>query len=74
MMTGENDMSKNLIGVKYKTRGKHPRLCTVVDKLETYNSKGELVKTRYVSEHTFLGQTVTDRDVLDITILRGEIE
>ena len=74
MMIGENDMSKNLICVKYKTRGKHPRLCTVVDKLETYNSKGELVKTRYVSEYTFLGQTVTDRDVLDITILRGEIE
>lgn len=66
-------MIKNLIGVKYKTRGKHPRLCTVVDKLETYNSKGELVDTRYVSEHTFLGQIVTNRDVLEISILMGRV-
>jgi hypothetical protein len=46
----------------------------VVDKLETYNGKGELVKTRYVSEHEFLGQTVTDNDVVPVTILRGRID
>jgi hypothetical protein len=65
---------QNLIGVVYKTRHKHPRICTVVDKLETYNSKGALVKTRYVSEHEFLGQTVTDNDVVPTTILRGRID
>ena len=65
---------QNLIGVVYKTRGKHPKICTVVDRLETYNSKGELVKTRYVSEHEFLGQTVTDNDVVPVTILRGRID
>ena len=66
-------MSDNLIGKKFKTRGKHPRLCTVVDKWETYNQAGELVRTRYVAEHEFLGQTVTDYDVPDITILRGKV-
>lgn len=65
---------ENLIGVVYKTRGKHPRLCTVVDKLDTYNSKGELARTRYVSEHEFLGQIVTNSDVCRVTILRGKVE
>lgn len=65
---------ENLIGVVYKTRGKNPKICTVVDKLDTYNSKGEVVKTRYVSEHDFLGQTVTDSDVARSTILMGKIE
>ncbi len=59
---------------QYKPRGrKHPKLCTVVDVLKTYNKAGELVKTRYVSEHEFLGQTVIDRDVCETTILRGEV-
>jgi len=65
---------ENLIGVIYKTRGKYPKLCTVVDKLDTYNSKGELVRTRYVSEHEFLGQIVTNSDVCRVTILRGKVE
>ena len=65
---------ENLIGVVYKTRHKHTRTCTVVDKLETYNGKGELVKTRYVSEHEFLGQTVTDNDVSPTTILMGRTD
>lgn len=65
---------ENLIGVVYKTRHKHPKVCTVVDKLETYNTKGELVKTRYVSEHDFLGQKVIDNDVTRSTILMGRID
>lgn len=67
-------MNDNLIGRKFKTRGKHPKICTVVDKWETYNQAGELVKTRYVAEHEFLGQTVVTYDVLCVTILRGEIQ
>lgn len=61
------------IGTKYKTSGKHPKLCTVVDVLRTYNSAGDLVKLRYVSEHEFLGQTVTDYDVPDAAIAKGKI-
>lgn len=62
------------IGTKYKTRGKAPRICTVIDVLRTYNSIGQLVKLRYVSQHEFLGQLVTDWDVVDATIAIGEIK
>jgi hypothetical protein len=61
------------IGQKFATRGKHPRICTVTDILKTYNSKGELVKIRYVAEHDFLGQIVTDHDVVETTIAMGAI-
>lgn len=64
----------NLIGVNYLSYGKHKRLCTVVDKWQTYNSKGELVKTRYVSTHDFLGQVVFDYDVCEVTILRNMVQ
>lgn len=59
------------IGTQFKTRGKHPRLCTVIDILKTYNSKNELVQTRYVATHDFLGQLMTDKDVCTTTIARG---
>lgn len=62
------------IGTKYKTRGKHPKLCIVIDVLKTYNSQGELVKLRYVSSHDFLGQKVIDWDVVDATIAMGKID
>lgn len=59
------------IGTQYRTRGKRKDLCTVIDILKTYNSKGELVKTRYVSTHDFMGQTVTSYDVVATTIAMG---
>jgi hypothetical protein len=59
------------IGQQYKTRGKYPRLCTITDILRTYNSKADLVQIRYVSEHEFAGQIVTDRDVIETTIAMG---
>ncbi len=61
------------IGTQFKTRGKAPRLCTVTDILKTYNSAGELVKTRYVAQHDFMGQKVNDYDVVAITIAMGLI-
>jgi hypothetical protein len=61
------------IGTMYKSRGKSPRVCTVTDILTTYNSKGELVKTRYVSTHEFMGQTVTEYDVPASAISMGLI-
>ncbi len=63
--------NKYSIGTHYTTRGKNPRICTVVDILKTYNSKGDLVRVRYVSTHQFAGQTVTDYDVIPATIARG---
>ena len=62
------------IGQQFKTRGKHPRLCTVTDIWRTYDAKGELVKLRYVATHEFMGQTMTDYDVVDATIAMGAIE
>jgi hypothetical protein len=64
---------KFAIGTKYTPRGKDYQ-ATVVDILKTYNSAGELVRIRYVSTHTFLGQTVTDQDVIETTIARGNPE
>lgn len=46
------------IGTKFKTRGKHGRVCTVVDIYKTYNSKNELVHVEYQTEHEFCGQIV----------------
>lgn len=60
------------IGTMFLTRGKAPRLCTVTDILKTFNSAGELVKVRYVATHQFMGQTVTDIDVVGTTISLGK--
>lgn len=62
------------IGQQYKTMGKHPRVCTVIDIHKTYDSKGEMVKLRYVSQHEICGQLVIDTDVVETTILRGLIK
>lgn len=71
----KNDVQpKFAIGHQYTTRGKQKTLCTVTDILKTYNAKGELVKTRYVSTHMFLGQLVTDHEVPEVTLLRAEFD
>ena len=61
------------VGQRFKTGGKNPRVCTIVDILRTVNLAGECVKLRYVATHAFCGQTVTDHDVLDVTIAKGLI-
>ena len=48
------------IGTKYRPVRKHTYDCVVTDVLTTTNSKGEIVKIRYVAEHEFCGQVVTD--------------
>lgn len=62
------------IGTLFKTRGKHPRVCIVTDIHTTRDSRGEIVKIRYVATHEFAGQTVTNSDVVDTTIAMGLIE
>jgi hypothetical protein len=59
------------IGTQFKTRGKHPRLCTIIDIHRTYNSKDELVRVGYVATHDFNGQTVMERDICATTIKMG---
>lgn len=41
--------------------------------MNTYNSKGELVKLCYVSQYEFCGQLMTDWDVAEASIALGEI-
>ena len=60
-----------LPGTTFKTRGRNPRLCTVIDVLVTYNLAGERVKSRYVATHELAGQAVTDYDVVETTIAMG---
>lgn len=59
------------IGQKYILRGKRQDICTVIDIHKTFNNAGELVKLRYVSQHNFIGQKMTDYDVTDTAIARG---
>jgi hypothetical protein len=61
------------IGTEYMTRGKHPRKCRVIDVWKTYNSAGELVHTRYVTEHEFCSQMVREFDVVQTTIAMGRV-
>ena len=62
------------IGTQFRTRGKYPRLCTVVDIHRTYNSDNELVKTRYVATHMLSSQIITDYDVVETTIAMGLVK
>ena len=59
------------IGQKFKTRGKHPRICTITDILRTYNAADELVSIRYTATHDFCGQTVSETNICDATIAMG---
>jgi len=59
------------VGTKFMSGGKHPRLCTVTDFLTTTNLKGEVVSTRYVATHRFMGQTIVDANVNDVAIAKG---
>jgi hypothetical protein len=59
------------IGTKYKPRGKHANVCTITDHLTVTNSKGEIVKVYYQSEHLFCEQIVTNYEVVDTTIAIG---
>jgi hypothetical protein len=45
--------------------------CTVVDFEVTRNLAGEIVRARYVTSHSFLGQTILERDVVQTTIDRA---
>ena len=65
---------KYKLGTQFITRGKNPKLCTVIDIHKTYNYANELVKIRYVCVHTFMGQNITDQNVPQTTIDRSEIQ
>jgi hypothetical protein len=61
------------IGVKFLSGGKNKRICTVIDILKTYNHKKELVKTTYIEQHDFLGQTIKS-EVVGVSVQRGNFD
>jgi hypothetical protein len=67
-------MADIAIGTTFLSGGKNKKLCTVNEIFKTYNSRGELVKVRYSAIHLFMGQTVTEHDIVETTILRGLVE
>lgn len=61
------------IGLKFiRPHTKRKDVETITDILKTYNSKGELVRTRYVATHDFMGQMITDGDIVIVSIQRAE--
>ena len=60
------------IGTQFTMRtGKVSHLCTVSDQLTVTNARGEVVRRYYHATHPFMGQTLTDHDVVDTTIARN---
>ena len=62
------------IGTLYLSRGKHKRLCKVIDYHVTTNLTGEIVRRRYVATNECLGQIVTDADVPESSVAMGVFE
>jgi len=63
-------------GTKFTKRGKANvgRVYTVVDCQVTFNQSGAVVQQRYIATTNYLGQKLTDSDVLQTTIDMGVIE
>ncbi len=61
------------IGTQFKTRGKAPKLCTVVDIHSTFDINGKWVKTRYIATHDFAGQEIK-AEYVATSILMGMIK
>ncbi len=62
------------VGTKFTLRGKTrkgDREATVVDYHVTRNLAGDVVKSRYVAQYDFCGQTMTDSDIVGTTIARN---
>jgi len=61
-------------GTKFIRRGdKHKRILTVIDYHTTRNISGDIVKQRYCVGYEIAGHILTDSDITETTISRGEI-
>jgi len=62
------------IGTRFiRRKTKRQDVETIIDIYTTTNSKGEIVRIRYVAELDFMGQAVIDFDVYDSTIALSKI-
>ena len=62
------------IGTRFISRGNHPKECTVIERYTTTDSKGNVVKVSYAAVHKLCGQSITDYDIPESTIMRGLIK
>ncbi len=61
------------IGLKFvRPWTKRKDVETITDIYETRNSAGELVRTRYVATHEFMGQQMVDSDIVIVSIQRSD--
>jgi hypothetical protein len=63
------------IGLKFipiSGKRKDKKIHTIEDIHTTYNSKNELVKTRFVVSYDYIGQRLTNYDTCIVTIQRAE--
>jgi hypothetical protein len=61
-------------GTRFIRRGdKQRRICTVFDYHTTRNLSGDIVKQRYCVGYEIAGHILTDSDITETTIARGEI-
>jgi len=63
---------KYQIGTKFIPRGLDS-IHEVIDYHITSNSRGEIIKERYVTSHSFMGQDIIKSDIPQATIDRSEI-
>lgn len=60
------------VGTQYVEKRKHgTRECTVIDILYTFHADGTFSHYRYVVRYEYLGQTMIDKDVVDVTIQKA---
>ena len=64
------DKPRWAIGDEYQPVGKHKARCIITDIVRTFDENGQL-RITYVSQHEFLGQTVTNYNVSETTVARG---
>jgi hypothetical protein len=61
-------------GTKFIRRGdRHKRVLTVIDYHTTRNISGDIVKQRYCAGYEIAGHILTDSDITETAISRGEI-
>lgn len=76
-MTVEFPSPRFAIGTTFKRRGvvkMYDSIGTVTDVQFTFDTSGKYVKTRYVATHEKMGQTITERDIVETTIARNLIQ
>ena len=61
------------IGTKFIRRNRNAVIETISEIYITRNSKGGFISLRYEATHLLLGQIVTDYDILETSIARGEV-